>query len=249
MLLKNKTAVITGSNKGIGKEILNKFSESGANIIACSRNITEDEKLFRKSLMEKYRNNIYDINLDLSDTENIKNALKNIRDTKKEVNILVNNASTIHTALFQMTTVKKFEEIFKVNFFSQIEFTQGILKLMPKKKDSNIVFISSTSASDSNVGRSAYSSSKAALVSISKTLARELATYSIRVNSIAPGLTITDMMKNNTSEKLLNELEKKIPLNRFATPDEIANVALFLASELSSYVNGETIRVDGGMIF
>jgi len=249
MLLKNRTAVVTGSNKGIGKQILEVFSRNGADVIACSRVDDEQQKSFHSLLMKKYNNKIYRVKLDLNKKEQIKNALKSISEITKEIDILVNNASAIHSALFQMTPLKKYEEMFVTNFFSQIDFTQGILKVMPKKKNSSIIFISSTSAIDGNEGRSAYSSSKASILSISKVLSRELGPNQIRVNCIAPGLTDTDMMRKNTPDKLIKELETKIPLKRIASPEEIANVALFLASEMSSYITGQTIRVDGGMIF
>ena len=249
MLLKHKTAIVTGSNKGIGKQIVESFSRNGADVIACSRKKDDSQNSFHNSLMEKYKNKISSINLDLNEKDQIVNALKSIKELGKDIDILVNNASTIHSALFQMTPIKKYEEVFKTNFFSQIDFTQGVIKMMPKKKNSSIIFISSTSAIDGNEGRAAYSSSKASILSISKVLSRELGPFQIRVNSIAPGLTDTDMMRENTPEKLIKELETKIPLKRIASPAEIANAALFLASEMSSYITGQTIRVDGGMIF
>ena len=146
-----------------------------------------------------------------------------------------------------MTTSKKLKEIFEINFFAQSKFTQYISKSMIKNKQGNIVYISSTSGIDANEGRSAYSSSKAAVISESKVLSRELGLYNIRVNSIAPGLTDTDMMRNNTSNKIMNEVSSNVSLKRIAKPQEIANAALFLASDLASYVTGQTLRVDGGM--
>ena len=146
-----------------------------------------------------------------------------------------------------MTSSKKLKEIFEINFFAQSKFTQYISKSMIKNKKGNIIYISSTSGIDANEGRSAYSSSKAAVIAESKALSRELGLYNIRVNAIAPGLTDTDMMRNNTSDKIINEVSSSISLKRVAKPEEIANTALFLASDLASYVTGQTIRVDGGM--
>ena len=122
-----------------------------------------------------------------------------------------------------------------------------MIKPMIKNKSGSIIYISSTSACDNTVGRTAYSASKSALTSHSITLSRELGRNNIRVNSIAPGLTDTDMMRNNTSDKIINEVSSSISLKRVAKPEEIANTALFLASDLASYVTGQTIRVDGGM--
>ena len=146
-----------------------------------------------------------------------------------------------------MTSNKKLKEIFETDFFSQTLFTQYILKSMIKKKSGSILYISSSSALDGNEGRSAYSSAKAAMITQAKVLSREVGIYNIRVNAIAPGLTNTDMMKKNTSEEILNEVTSRISLKRIANPEEIANVALLLSSDLSSYITGQVIRVDGGM--
>jgi len=146
-----------------------------------------------------------------------------------------------------MRSVKKLKELFEVNFFSQTIFTQYILKSMIKNKRGSIVYISSSSALDGNEGRSAYSSAKAAMIAQAKVLSREVGIYNIRVNTIAPGLTDTDMMRKNTPEEILNEVTSRISLKRIANPEEIANVALLLSSDLSSYITGQVIRVDGGM--
>ena len=160
---------------------------------------------------------------------------------------MINNAGIIHTALFQMTSQDKIKEVFQVNLFSQTLFTQYILKSMLRKKNGSIIFISSNSAMDGNIGRSAYSSSKAAIISLSKTLSRELGGVNIRVNTIAPGLTMTDMMKNNTSEKAVKEYTSAVFLQRLGKPNEIADLALFLSSDKSKYITGQVIRADGGI--
>ena len=247
MLLKNKTAIITGSNKGIGKEILKVFSKNGANIFACTRNINDEFKLLLDELSKKYKNEIIPIKLDLADENQVKDAANTIVKSGKPTDILINNAGTIHTALFQMTPKKKLEEIFQVNFFSQTTFTQYILKSMVKKKSGSIVYISSSAAIDGNSGRSAYASSKAAINSQAKVLSNELGVHNIRVNSIAPGLTNTDMMSKNTSEKAIEETLSSVSMRRLGEPEEIANVALFLSSDMSTYLTGQVLRVDGGM--
>jgi 3-oxoacyl-[acyl-carrier protein] reductase len=247
MLLKNKTAIITGSNKGIGKEILKVFSKNGANIFACTRNINDEFKLLLDELSKKYKNEIIPIKLDLADENQVKDAANTIVKAGKPIDILINNAGTIHTALFQMTPKKKLEEIFQVNFFSQTTFTQYILKSMVKKKSGSIVYISSSAAIDGNSGRSAYASSKAAINSQAKVLSNELGAHNIRVNSIAPGLTNTDMMSKNTSEKAIEETLSSVSMRRLGEPEEIANVALFLSSDMSTYLTGQVLRVDGGM--
>ena len=246
-MLKNKTAVITGSNRGIGKKILEKLSENNATIFACTREINDEFIKYIRLTKEKYHNDIIPIQLDLSDEEKSKKGIKEILDLNKSIDILVNNAGIIHTALFNMTSQKKLKEIFEVNFFSQSLLTQSLVKTMIKSKKGSIIYISSTSAMDGNEGRSAYSASKAAIISQAKVLSKELGNYNIRVNVIAPGLTETDMMINNTSKEAIEKTIQQISLKRVATPNEIANSVLFLSSDLSSYITGQTIRVDGGM--
>ena len=247
MLLKGKTAVVTGCNKGIGKKTLEVFSANGATVFACVRNIDEEFKSFLNELKKKFNNQIIPIQFDLSDEKKIKEAAHSILTSNKAIDILVNNAATIHTSTFQMTPTKKLKELFEVNFFSQTIFTQYILKSMIKNKKGSIVYISSSSALDGNEGRSAYSSAKAAIIAHAKVLSRELGVHNIRVNSIAPGLTNTDMMKQNHKDEIVNEMVSRISLRRIANPEEIANVVLLLSSDLTSYITGQVIRVDGGM--
>ena len=247
MLLKDKTAVITGSNRGIGLKILEIFSQNGADVIACSRNVDKNFLNKINKLKKKFNNNIFPIKLNLENENSVKEAFSEINALNLNINILINNAGVIHNALYQMTSIKKLKEIFQVNFFSQTIFTQYIIKSMIKKKNGSIVYISSSSAIDSNVGRGAYSASKAALISQSSTLSRELGSSNIRVNTIAPGLTNTDMMRDNTSAEIIKEVTSNLSLKRAAEPNEIANLALFLASDLSSYITGQVIRADGGM--
>tara|TARA_B110001452_G_scaffold265190_1_gene269464 strand:+ start:3061 stop:3807 length:747 start_codon:yes stop_codon:yes gene_type:complete len=248
MLLKNKTAVITGCNRGIGKKLLEIFSLNGANIFACARTIDDKFKKFCKELESNKKTKITPICIDLENEESIKKAAGEITNQAVTIDILINNAATIQTALFQMTTQKDLKKIFQVNVFSQVLFTQYILKLMVRnKKGGSIVFVSSTAGLDGNQGRNAYASSKAALISQSKVLSKELGAKNIRVNSIAPGITETEMLKKNTSENLIKQIEENSSLKRIASPKEIANTILFLSSDLSSYITGQVIRVDGGM--
>ncbi len=248
MLLKNKTAVITGCNKGIGKKTLDIFSKNGADVFACVRTADKNFNDFCQNLMRRDKTNVYPVSFDLNDEEKVKKAANEINSKATKIDILVNNASTIHTALFQMTTQKDLLDVFKTNVFSQILFTKYILKTMIKNKfGGSIVFISSSAALDGNEGRNAYASSKSAIITQSKVLSRELGKKNIRVNSVAPGITNTDMLKKNTPMELLDKIKKDLSLNRIAEPDEVANVILFLSSDLSSYVTGQVIRVDGGM--
>ncbi len=247
MLLKEKTAVITGCNRGIGKSILEIFAKNQSNIFGCVRKIDDDFKKLVEELQKKYNVNITPVEIDLSNVESIDSGVKKIQKNGIPIDILVNNAGIIENSIFQMTSIKNLKSIFEINFFNQTKFTQLILKQIIKNKKGSIIYISSSSGLDNNYGRNAYSSSKAAVISQAQTLSREIGIKQIRVNTIAPGLTDTDMMNENTPTEILEKVVKQLSLGRVANPYEIANVALFLASDLSSYLTGQTIRVDGGM--
>ena len=247
MILKNKNAVVTGANRGIGKSILKIFAQNGANIWACQRNPSKKFDKYKNQLEEEFLIKIVPIYFDLADSKQMKRGVDEIKKSKRNVDILVNNAGEIFTALFQMTSVEKIEHMLKINYVSQMLFTQYISRQMMKQRFGNIINVSSSAALNANRGRVAYASSKAALITATRVLAKELGPYNIRVNVIAPGLTDTRMMKNSTSEEALNKTIDRLCLKRVADPDEIAKSILFLSSDLSSYVTGHVLRVDGGM--
>lgn len=247
MLLKNKTAIITGCNKGIGLATLKIFAQNGANIFACARNYSESFEEECNLLSAQNNVSIMPIYFDLSSSEELKEGVKQIVSKKSPIDILINNAGVIHTALFQMTSMDKFEELMNINFFSHMRLTQYISKIMVKQNSGVIVNVSSSAAIDCNVGRIAYTASKAAVISASKVLAKELGDYNIRVNAIAPGLTQTDMMENSTPKDILFSTLQQTSLKRVGETNEIANAILFLSSNMSSYLTGQVIRVDGGM--
>ena len=247
MLLKNKNTVITGCNRGIGKEIVRVFAENGANIWACVRKESGTFSKYINNLEQKHSVSINPVYFDLSDEEQIKTGVKTIKETKEPVDILVNNAGAIFTALFQMTSMKKLKEMFEINYFSQMLLTQYISRIMMRQKSGSIINISSSAALEGNEGRTAYASAKAAMITSTKVLAKELAPYNIRVNAVAPGLTQTEMMESSTPEVALKETLNRICMKRVGQPEEIANSVLFLASDLSSYITSQTLRVDGGM--
>ena len=247
LLLKNKNTVITGCNRGIGKEIVRVFAENGANIWACVRKESGTFSKYINNLEQKHSVSINPVYFDLSDEEQIKNGVKTIKETKEPVDILVNNAGVIFTALFQMTSMKKLKEMFEINYFSQMLLTQYISRIMMRQKSGSIINISSSAALEGNEGRTGYASAKAAMITSTKVLAKELAPYNIRVNAVAPGLTQTEMMTSSTPEDALKETLNRICMKRVGQPEEIANSVLFLASDLSSYMTNQVLRVDGGM--
>ena len=244
--LKNKNVLITGCNKGIGKATLEGFAKYGANIFACVRSNSSEFKKFILTLKKKYKVKIYVIKLDLLKKSSISNCVNEIYKINKNIDTLVNNAGMLFNSLFQMTSEKQLQEMFQVNYFSQVYLTQIISRGMTKNKTGNIIFVSSTSGINGDYGRFAYSSSKAAILSTVKTLSKELSNYNIRVNAVSPGLTETDLMLSNTKEDIIKSEIEKISLKRIASTNEIADIILFLASEKSSYINGQNIVADGG---
>jgi len=247
VLLKGKSAVVTGCNRGIGKAMLEVFAKNGADIWACIRKEDEGFTDYITSLSEETGSSVTPVYFDLADNVQVKAGVKTIMSAKRPVDVLVNNAGVIYTSLFQMTSAEKMREVMEINYVSQMLLTQYIAKLMTRHKSGSIINISSSAAIEGNEGRTAYAASKAAMISSAKVMAKELAQYNIRVNAIAPGLTMTDMMQESTPEDALNDTLKRICMKRVGKPEEIANAALFLASDLSSYMTGQVLRVDGGM--
>jgi len=246
LILKNKLAFITGANGGIGTSILKKFSENGANIIACARKKNEEFEKKISDISKNYKNKITPVYFDLLNEKEIDQGILKINQLFDKIDIIVNNAGINQVSLFQMTPVEKIKEIFNVNFFSQLYLTQKLIKSMIKNKKGSIINISSNAAEECDVGRAGYASSKAALVAFTKVLSKEVGNFNIRVNAVAPGLTKTNMMEKDMSKKIIEETINKVPLKRPANPDEISNVVLFLASDLSSYISGEVVSVTGG---
>ncbi len=246
MMLKNKTSLITGCNGGIGLSLIEKFSENGSNLVCCARKKTDEFENIIGQLSNKYGNSISSIYFDLNNQQEINEGIKKILEYPKKIDVLVNNAGVDQVSLLQMTKDEKIKEVFQVNFFSTIFLTKGILKLFVKNRNGSIINISSNAATECDAGRSIYAASKSAINAFTKCLSKEVGPFNIRVNAVAPGLTDTRMVDAGLNKKILEETVKKIPLKRIANPEEISNVVLFLASDMSSYVNGEVIDITGG---
>ena len=246
-LLHNKVAIITGANRGIGKSIVETFAENGATIIACVRTLNSDTESWMKSVEERFNVPVTPVLVDLSDDESVKDLVKKIILISKKVDILVNNAGIASGALFQMTTISELRKVFEINFFSQIVISQGISRIMSRNKSGSIINLASTSAFIADPGTLAYGSSKSAFARATKSMATELGPMGIRVNALAPSVTKTDMF-DQMSADARDSLIESSALKRCAEPQDIANVALFLASDLSLYVTGQVIRVDGGIV-
>lgn len=244
--LEGKTAVITGCNRGIGRAILEKFASEGANVIACVRNVSDELSADFKELESRYKVSISSVAIDLNDSDSIKNAMSAIRAMKTPVDVLVNNAGVASGGLMMMTSMSELQKVFQVNYFAQVQITQHIGKLMMQNKKGSIIFMSSVLGLDGKAGATSYGASKAAVALFAQTAAQELGMFGIRVNAIAPNLVETSMA-HQMDEKFSSALINGSALKRIASPEEIANVALFLASDESSYVTGQIIRADGGL--
>lgn len=247
MILDGRFAIITGCNRGIGYSIMKLFLEEGCNIIACVREYTNHFESQINDLSLKYGRSIFPIYFDLDDSQQIKNAIKEIHSLKVNVDILVNNSGVASGGVFQMTTILEMEKVMKINYFSQLLFTQGIVKFMIKNGNGSIINITSIAGLRGDVGTLCYGASKAAMNFATKVLAAELGNFNIRVNSIAPNVTNTDMLCEMSAEGK-NILIQNSALKRIAEPIEIAQTALFLASDNSRYISGQILRVDGGVI-
>ncbi len=246
-MLAGKTILVTGTSRGMGKAMVQLFAKNGANVIAHARTRTESHEQMCLELSNMYGTSVVPIYFDLRDHEKIKEFVKVIRKQFATIDGLVNNAGITCNALFQMTSMEELREQFEVNFFSPFLLTQYISKLMVRQARGSIVNISSTAAEDGNSGKSAYGSSKAAVICMTKAISEELAQFGVRANAICPGIIETDMM--NTIPDQVNEMQKQSScLGKNGSEIDIANTAMFLLSDYSSYITGQIIRVDGGVL-
>ncbi|BBF42109.1 3-oxoacyl-[acyl-carrier protein] reductase [Lachnospiraceae bacterium KM106-2] len=244
-MLKGKNAIITGCNRGIGRAIVEQFAKNGCNIWACARTKNEAFEEDMNQVALEYGVTIRPVYFDLSREEEIKAAVKEIGSQKKSIDILVNNAGKAHGGLMQMTSMETLKEVFEINYFSQIYLIQQVSKYMMRKKQGSIVNMVSVGGIETNPGYLCYGSSKAALIWATQMISKELAPFHIRVNGVAPGLTNTEM-GHYKSEEELNKVLARTSLKRMAEPEEIAKAVLYLASDDSSFVTGQILRVDGG---
>lgn len=245
-MLTGKNAVITGANRGIGRAIVEKFAANGCNVWACARMPRGGFEQDMEALAEQYHVWIRPVYFDLSSEDDIKAGFKEIYQTKEPIDILVNNAGLVHAALFPMTPIEEIRKLFEVNVFSVMELTQLVLKRMMRKKSGVILNMASVAGQDAVATNSIYGSSKAAIISFTRILAAELAAYGIRVNAVAPGPVRTDMIEL-LEQKMGDDLLMHTAMGRLAEPEEIAETVLFLASSKASFINGQVIRVDGGL--
>ena len=239
--LKGKIALVTGGTRGIGKSIVDRFLLAGANVLATGTNPTSIEKLNQanNNCSLKY------LYLDLNNPDNIKSFIKNTL-ASVSVDILINNAGINIIDDATNTLNEDFQKINMINVQGPFLLSQAFGKQMIEKQWGRIINIASIWSVVTRKGRLSYSSSKMALLGISKTIAIEWAKHNVLVNCISPGFTMTELTASTNTKKELKIIENKIPQNRMAIPKEIANGVLFLSSELNSYIVGQNIIIDGG---
>ena len=246
-MLAGKNIVVTGAIQGIGRATLDYFAHNHANVWACALQPSDEFEAHCQQLAQENGVWVKPVYFNLLDQEQIKTAVKEIMKDKQPVYGLVNIAGMTKDAIFHMVSMDDLHRVFEVNFFSQIYFTQSITKLMLRNPNkSSVVFVSSISAIDGNVGQLSYGASKAALIGAMKTLSKELASKGIRVNCIAPGVIDTDMNKV-VPQEVLDEKLNISDLKRIGKPEEVASTLAFLVSDLSTHITGQVLRIDGGI--
>lgn len=245
-MLKNKNAVVTGATRGIGREIAFTLAENGANVAINYRTLSEDvERLIEE--LKSYGTNIVAVKCDISDEEEVKNFIAESKKQLGSIDILINNAGITKDGLLMRMKEKDFSDVLDVNLKGTFITTREAASIMMKQRHGKIINISSVVGVIGNAGQCNYAASKAGVIGFSKSVARELASRNITVNVVAPGFINTDMT-GVLPEKVKESMLQGIPLKRIGEPKDIANAVLFLASDLSNYITGQVINVDGGMV-
>lgn len=245
-MLKGKVAIITGSSNGIGREIARIFSKNGAKVVInypFERSQEEANKIVKE--IEEAGGEAIAVRADVSKFDEAQALIKTTVDTFGTLDILVNNAGITRDMLLLRMTEEEFDSVIDINLKGVFNCMKHGSRIMMKKGGS-IINMSSVVGLHGNIGQCNYSASKAGVIGMTKSAAREFASKNLRINAIAPGFIVSNMT-DKLSEGIKENTLRGIPLGRFGNVEEVANVALFLASDLSSYVTGEVIKVDGGM--
>lgn len=244
-MLKGKVCIVTGATRGIGLKIAEYFAGEGATVFVNGREVTALDELVAR--LNEEGHDVHPFLCDVSDPVQVKEAFQRFLKVSKKLDVLVNNAGILDDALIGMVSPKQIEQTFSINSYSVLYMSQYASRIMSRNQSGSIVNLTSIIGTNGNVGQAVYGGSKAAVIGITKSLAKELAVKNIRVNAIAPGFIDTDMARS-IPEEIFTQRVESVAMKRIGNPSEIAGVACFLASELSSYVTGQVIGVDGGML-
>jgi len=244
-LLTDKTALVTGAARGIGKAVALKFASEGANIALTDLKMDENFENTIKEI-EAYGVKVKGYASNAADFEDTHKVVKQIVEDFGRIDILVNNAGITRDGLLLRMSEQQWDMVLTVNLKSAFNFCHAVVPVMTRQKGGSIINMSSIVGVNGNAGQCNYSASKAGMIGLAKSIAKEMGPKGIRANAIAPGFIITEMTAQLSEEVRANWM-KMIPLRRGGTPEDIANVATFLASDMSSYVTGQVIPIDGGM--
>jgi len=242
--LHQKTAIITGSARGIGKSIAEKFSENGANIVIVD--IIQEEIDKTLSQLKVPNPNVMGIKCDITQENDVENLVEKTIKQFQSIDILVNNAGITRDKLLMRMSLADWEAVIRVNLTGTFLCTQKVSKVMMRQRKGKILNIASVIGLIGNAGQANYAASKGGIIAFTKSTAKELAARNINVNAIAPGFIKTEMT-DKLPESIQENYLKNIPLKRFGTKKDVANLALFLCCEDSDYITGQVIVVDGGM--
>jgi len=238
-LLENKVAVVTGAGRGIGKAIALRLAGEGASVACCGRTLAHVETTAAECAGKAYA-------VDVADGKQVGETCEKIIKDFGRVDVLVNNAGVTRDGLLMRMSDEDWDAVLDTNLKGAFHFTKALTRPMLKQRAGRIINISSIIGLTGNAGQSNYAASKAGLIGFTKSVARELASRSITANAVAPGFIVTDMT-HALSAEMQEQLKQKIALGRLGVAEDVANVVLFLASDLASYVTGQVITVDGGM--
>lgn len=246
MKLEGKVALVTGASRGIGREIALGLAKQGADVVVNYSGSEERANQVVAEIKELGRNAIA-VQCDVSNSESVANMVKATIDTFGKLDILVNNAGITKDNLLMRMKEEEWDDVININLKGVFLCTKAVTRQMMKQRSGRIINISSIVGVSGNPGQANYVAAKSGVIGLTKTTAKELSSRGITVNAIAPGFITTDMTDKLT-EDVKEQMLKQIPLARFGDPSDIANVVVFLASEDSRYMTGQTLHVDGGMV-
>lgn len=245
-MLKDKVAIVTGGTRGIGRAIALKLADNGANIVINYRN-SDKEAEELKAILEEKGVKVLTVKCDISNFEDSKNIMDKCKEVFGKIDILVNNAGITKDTLIMRMKEEDFDNVIDVNLKGTFNCAKHASAIMLKQRFGKIINMTSVVGIAGNAGQVNYAASKAGVIGLTKSLAKELGSRGITVNAVAPGFINTDMTAS-LSEKVKEEASKNIPLKRLGDPEDVANLVGFLASDAANYITGQVINVDGGMV-